>query len=258
MTIFRPCIDLHNGQVKQIVGGTLGAIPSELVTNFTSARPSTWFAELFKKDGLSGGHVIMLGPGNENAAIGALKAYPNGLQVGGGIHIGNAETWLNRGASHVIVTSWLIPNNAIDMERLKSLSQIVGPSRLVLDLSCRRADDAWYIAKNRWQTITKTPVTPNLLEELSEYCDEFLIHAADVEGRCEGIDHSLVQYLSQYTGKAITYAGGARALSDLSLVSQLSLGKIDLTIGSALDIFGGTLVKYKDCVTYNLTRSDDC
>src|ERR1039457_2537573 len=105
--MFRPCIDLHEGKVKQIVGGTLGVEPGRLRTNFVSDRPAAWFAKLYQRDALAGAHVIMLGPGNDEPARAALRAYPGGLQIGGGINLENAGAWLAAGGSHVVVTSLL-------------------------------------------------------------------------------------------------------------------------------------------------------
>ncbi|MGB0372902.1 MAG: phosphoribosylformimino-5-aminoimidazole carboxamide ribotide isomerase [Opitutales bacterium] len=252
MTHFRPCIDLHNGLVKQIVGGSLTERESDLKTNFVSERPSSWFAERYREDGLRGGHVIQLGPGNRDAAVGALAAYPGGLQIGGGVRIENADEFLALGASHVIVTSWLFDKSGrFDEGKLQELSSHVGPDRLVVDLSCRKTADGWTVAMNRWQTPTDLHVNYATLDRLADTCSEFLIHAADVEGKCEGIDSEIVEYLGKWAQRPMTYAGGAYKLSDLKLVNDLSEGNFDLTIGSALDIFGGSQVKYSDCVAWN-------
>lgn len=244
---FRPCIDLQNGRVVQIVGGTLTDDSTQTVTNHVSARSAADFAALYQRDGLTGGHVIMLGPGSEDAARSALAAYPRGLQIGGGITAENAAAWLNAGASHVIVTSYLFDNGALSRERLEAVTHAVGKDRLVVDMSCRRvADGEYYIAINRWQTVTETRLDASLFALLETYCAEFLVHAADIEGRCEGIDEDLVQRLGGWVTLPATYAGGARRLEDIARVADLSGGKIDLTIGSALDLFGGSLVKYED------------
>lgn len=252
MTRFRPCIDLHDGKVKQIVGSTLkdeGEGPKE---NFVSEKPAAWFAEKYREDGLTGGHVIMLGKGNEDAAISALQAYPGGLHVGGGIRPENAAKYLAAGASHVIVTSYVFDENfRFSESRLQQVVNEVGASRLVLDLSCRATQDGWVVAMNRWQTMTDLIVDGDAFDRLAPYCDEFLIHAVDVEGKCEGIDESLVQCLSLWCEKPVTYAGGARSVADLKRVEEISGGRVDVTIGSALDIFGGKLAKYEDCVAYN-------
>lgn len=251
MTLFRPCIDLHEGKVKQIVGGTLSDNSSGLVTNFVSERPAEWYADLYNKDQLKGGHVIQLGRGNEQAARAALAAYPNGLQIGGGITDENASQFLDWGASHVIVTSWLFSGDALDMGRLASLRQKVGAARLVLDLSCRRTAQGWNIATNRWQTITPVTITPKSLDTLASYCAEFLVHAADVEGLQQGMDEELISFLAVHSPIPVTYAGGARNLADLERCAHVSQNRIDLTIGSALDIFGGKGVAYAECVRYN-------
>jgi phosphoribosylformimino-5-aminoimidazole carboxamide ribotide isomerase len=252
MTRFRPCIDLHEGKVKQIVGSTLkdqGDAPRE---NFVSEHSSAWFAELYHKDGLNGGHVIMLGPGNEEAAREALAAFPGGLHVGGGIRGDNARSWLEAGASHVIVTSWLFDaQGRFQQARLEELSREVGKDRLVIDLSCKATAKGWTVAMNRWQTLTDLEVNAAAFAKLAPYCAEFLIHAVDVEGKCEGMDDALLQSLGQWSEKPVTYAGGARRLEDLHRAQQLSGGKVDVTIGSALDIFGGHGVRYEDCVAFN-------
>ena len=247
--MFRPCIDLHEGKVKQIVGGTLGE--AGLRTNFVSERPAAWFAGLYRRDGLAGGHVIMLGSGNESAARAALAAYPGGLHIGGGITAGNALDWLTAGASHVIVTSWVFREGRVDWPRLEELSRLVGPARLVLDLSCRRRGGDYFVVTDRWQKFTELTVNAATLAQFSRYCSEFLIHAVDVEGLCQGIDRELVEKLAEWTPIPTTYAGGARSLADLEEVTRLGRGRIDLTIGSALDIFGGTGVKYAELVAFN-------
>lgn len=252
MTKFRPCIDLHAGKVKQIVGGSLrdyGPGPQE---NYVSDRSSRWFAEKFRDDQLTGGHVIKLGPGNEEAAKEALAAWPGGLQVGGGINQGNAAAWLEAGASHVIVTSWLFDEEAHFLpERLNALVREVGAKRIVVDLSSRRTTSGWTVAMNRWQTLTNVEISPGLLSILSDSCDEFLIHAADVEGRCGGIDRELVELLGAWEGKPVTYAGGVATLADVELVEELSGGHVHVTVGSALDLFGGSGVSYADLVDWN-------
>jgi phosphoribosylformimino-5-aminoimidazole carboxamide ribotide isomerase len=249
--VFRPCIDLHDGRVKQIVGGSLSDSGASLQTNFVSERPAKWFAELYRKDDLRGGHVIMLGPGNEAAAREALAAWPGGLQIGGGINAENAREWLEAGASHVIITSWVFREGRLDWERLREIVSRIGKSRLVLDLSCRKRDGKYFVVTDRWQKFTEMAVTRETLQSLAEYCDEFLIHAVDVEGLCRGIDSELVKNLGERTPIPTTYAGGARSIEDLKLVNQLSNGRVDLTIGSALDIFGGSGVKYEEVVAFN-------
>ncbi len=249
MTRFRPCIDLHAGRVKQIVGGSLTEDGAQ--ENFVSDRPAFYFAELYRSDGLTGGHVIQLGPGNEQAARAALAAFPGGMQLGGGVTPDTAPEWLSAGASHVIVTSFLFEGAELSRERLGALSRVVPRDQLVIDLSCRRKGSGWNVATNRWQTVTEARVDRALLEELAEYCAEFLVHAADVEGLCEGIDEELVELLGRSSPLPVTYAGGARRIEDLERVDRLSQGKVDLTFGSALDLFGGSGVRYEDCVAYN-------
>ncbi len=249
MTHFRPCIDLHNGCVKQIVGGTLTDDGASLHTNFVAEHPAEWFAALYKKDGLRGGHVIKLGPGNDAAARAALTAYPGGLQIGGGITPDNAEEWLAFGASHVIVTSVLFDREGrFRRSVLRELVERVGKEHLVLDLSCRRTRDGWVVAMNRWQTLTELAVTPATLSALADCCDEFLIHAADVEGCCRGIDRPLVELLASWRGCPMTYAGGIATMADFDLIDSLSGGSIDATVGSALDIFGGSGVRYAELI----------
>lgn len=244
---FRPCIDLKDGRVVQIVGGTLTDDGAATVTNFVSERAASDFASLYKRDGLLGGHVIMLGPGNEEAALSALRAYPGGLQVGGGVTPVNAARFLDAGASHVIVTSFLFVADVFSPDRLAQISHAVGPSRLVVDVSVRRAPNGDYcVATNRWQTVTQTRLDAALIRHLENFCDEILVHAADVEGRQAGIDEELVRKLGEWVSVPTTYAGGANALEDIARVEELSARKVDLTIGSALDIFGGKLVKYAD------------
>ena len=237
--------------MKQIVGGTLGAVPGRLQTNYVSDRPAAWYAELYKRDGVKGGHVIMLGPGNETEARAALGVYPGGLQIGGGINLNNARAWLEAGASHVIVTSWVFRGGQVDWERLAQLVAAVGKARLVLDLSCRRRGEDYLVVTDRWQKFTDLTISRESLEELAAWCAEFLIHAVDVEGLCRGIDQELVSRLGKWSPIPTTYAGGASSLADLEAVTRLGQGKIDLTIGSALDILGGRGVKYEDVVAFN-------
>lgn len=249
--MFRPCIDLHQGKVKQIVGGSLSDEPAAWRTNFVSEQPAKWYAELYRRDGLRGGHVIMLGPGNEAAAQEALAAYPGGLQVGGGVNLENARQWLEAGASHVIVTSWVFREGRLDEARLKALAAAIGAARLVLDLSCRRRGGDYFVVTDRWQKFTQLRLCRQTLNQLASSCAEFLVHAVDVEGLCQGIDLELVEQLAAWTPLPTTYAGGANSLADLETVTRLSQGRIDLTVGSALDIFGGTGVRYADAVAFN-------
>lgn len=251
MTLFRPCIDLHRGLVKQIVGGSLDSSDAPS-TNFVSDKGAAWYARRYREDGLTGGHVIMLGPGNEQAAESALAAWKGGLQIGGGITAANGFEWLQRGAKKVIVTSFLFTNKALDMDKVRAMADAVGRERLVIDLSCRRTEQGFFVATDRWQTITNTPIDAETLGSLAAYCDEYLVHAADVEGKCQGIDMDLVRLLGDCAPIACTYAGGAKDIEDLALVERLSHGRVDLTFGSALDIFGGKSVRYDDCVRWNM------
>ena len=249
--MFRPCIDLHEGKVKQIVGGTLGDESGRLRTNHVSDRSAAWFAELCRRDGLTGGHVIMLGSGNEAAAREALKAYPGGLQIGGGINLDNAPAWLDAGAAQVIVTSWVFRDGRLDEVRLAQLIKKIGREKLVLDLSCRERGDNYFVVTDRWQKFTGLTISRETLASLADRCAEFLIHAVDVEGLCRGIDAELVANLGEWVTIPATYAGGANSLADLELVTRLGQGRIDLTIGSALDIFGGAGVRYEEVVAFN-------
>ncbi len=249
MTQFRPCIDLHDGQVKQIVGGSLN--DSGAKTNFVSDRDATYYANLYQQHQLTGGHVISLGGGNQDQAMAALSAWPNGIQYGGGVNANNAMAYIEAGASHIIVTSWLFENGQFSWQRLEQLRDLVGKQRLVLDLSCRQRNNSWFIATDRWQTVTDTEITPANLARLADYCDEFLIHSADVEGLQAGIDGALVQLLGEHCTIPVTYAGGARSIEDLEQVQTLSKGKVDLTIGSALDIFGGSGITLEQCIEWN-------
>ena len=235
--------------MKQIVGGTLGE--AGLRTNFVSEKSAAWFAEIYRRDRLRGGHVIMLGAGNELAARAALAAYPGGLQIGGGINAANARGWLDAGASQVIVTSWVFREGRVDWARLDELVKTIGKEKLVLDLSCRKRGDTYFVVTDRWQKFTELEVNADTLQKFFSYCAEFLIHAVDVEGLCQGIDGQLVEKLGQWSPIPMTYAGGANSLADLEKVTRLGGGKVDLTIGSALDIFGGSGVKYADCVVFN-------
>ena len=249
---FRPCIDIHEGKVKQIVGGSLrddGIGPKE---NFVSEKSPAWFAGKFRDDKLSGGHVIMLGKGNESAAVEALGAWPGGMQIGGGIHPGNAVQWLESGASHVIVTSALFDGGGKFLQNaLDEFVSKIGKERLVIDLSCRRTEDGWRVAMNRWQTLTELSISPGTLDRLLPFCDEFLIHAADVEGLCGGVDTDLISLLGAWGKCPVTYAGGAANMADVELVASAGRGNVDVTVGSALDLFGGKGVCYAELVAMN-------
>ncbi|MFT5808782.1 MAG: phosphoribosylformimino-5-aminoimidazole carboxamide ribotide isomerase [Moritella dasanensis] len=249
MTQFRPCIDLHQGKVKQIVGGSLN--DQGAATNFISQYDAAYYANIYRQHDLRGGHVIALGPNNEAEVVKALRAWPQGLQFGGGVNLTNAAKYLEAGASHVIVTSYLFDGDEFSWDKLAQLKALIGKAHLILDLSCRKTAQGWNIATNRWQTVTSTVINAETLQQLSEHCAEFLIHAADVEGLQNGIDQELVSLLGQHTSIPVTYAGGARSIDDLALVDRLSNGKVDLTIGSALDIFGGSGITLQQCIDWN-------
>ncbi len=245
---FRPCIDLHDGKVKQIVGSTLTDSGEELKTNFVADRGPAWFAGLYRKDNLRGGHVIKLGPGNDDAAKEALAAWPGGLQIGGDITADNAAMWLDAGAAQVIVTSYIFRDGLLHMDLLKKLFHITGRDHLTLDLSCRRGPDgAFYIVTDRWQKFTSLRVETDTLHLLADYCTEFLVHAVDVEGKQSGIDRELIALLAQSSPINCVYAGGISTLDEIAVIDALGAGKVHYTVGSALDLFGGKL-KYDDII----------
>ncbi|KAB2087096.1 hypothetical protein ES319_A04G079600v1 [Gossypium barbadense] len=252
---FRPCIDIHKGKVKQIVGSTLRDSKedgSTLVTNFESDKLAAEFANLYKKDGLKGGHVIMLGaePLSQAAALEALRAYPGGLQVGGGINLDNCLSYIDEGASHVIVTSYVFNNGQMDLERLKGLVNVIGKQRLVLDLSCRKKEDKYAIVTDRWQKFSDVYLDEEVLNFLARFADEFLVHGVDVEGKKLGIDKDLVALLGEHSPIPVTYAGGVTVMDDLETIKAAGKGRVDVTVGSALDIFGGNLA-YSDVVSWH-------
>lgn len=244
---FRPCIDIHNGKVKQIVGGSLRDAGDQARENFISQQDGAFYAEFYKKDNIRGGHIILLNPETSQyyeetrrQALLALAAYPQGLQVGGGIRDDNAHFWIENGASHVIVTSFVFRDGKLNYENLLKMTAAVTKERLVLDLSCRKKKDGrYYIVTDRWQKFTDVVLTPQVLEELSAYCDEFLIHAVDVEGKASGIETELVQMLGDWDGIPVTYAGGVGSYDDLEKLKKYGKGKVNVTVGSALDLFGG-------------------
>ena len=253
---FRPCIDIHNGKVKQIVGGSLMDQGDQAKENFVSGQDAEFYGNLYKNSGIKGGHIILLNPESseyypetKRQALLALRAYPGGLQVGGGIRDDNALEYLEAGASHVIVTSYVFKNGEIYYENLKKMAEAVGKERLVLDLSCRKKDGMYYIVTDRWQKFTNVAVTAELLREMTAYCDEFLIHAVDVEGKASGIEGELVELLAELEDFPITYAGGVGTFSDLEELKVKGKGRIDVTIGSALDLFGGPM-KYEEVLNY--------
>lgn len=253
---YRPCIDIHNGKVKQIVGSSLedeGDIASE---NFVSKRDADFFAEFYAKDGLKGGHVIMLNKQGspyyettKQQALLALRSYPGGLQVGGGINSDNAMEFIKAGATHVIVTSYVFADGVVNYDNMKKLVDTVGKERIVLDVSCRKKDDDYYIVTDRWQNFTKERITEELLDDLSAYCDEFLVHAADVEGKCQGIEEDLVRLLGNWGKIPMTYAGGISDYQDIADIKEIGQGNLNITIGSALDLFGGPL-NYETVLSY--------
>lgn len=245
---FRPCIDIHNGKVKQIVGGSLLDTGNQAEENFVSAQDAAFYARLYKNTGISGGHIILLNKAGttyyeEDVAQAklALKEYPHGLQIGGGITAENAGDFLDMGASHVIVTSYVFSDGRVDYNRLEKLVSVVGKNRLVLDLSCRKKDQQYYIVTDRWQKFTNEIISGQTLEKLQHYADEFLIHAVDVEGKANGVEEELVSMLSEYVSIPITYAGGVGSYEDIEVIRTKGKGKLDVTIGSALDLFGGNL-----------------
>ena len=275
---FRPCIDIHNGKVKQIVGSSLKDLNNEAVENYVSEQDAAFYASLYKKDDVKGGHIILLNAmdseyyeATKTQALLALKTYPGGLQVGGGITAENASEFIEAGATHVIVTSYVFKDGRIDYENLRKLVATVGKEHIVLDLSCRYLKDSsqvvygvqddpfalpypprgegYYIVTNRWQVETEERITPELLDKLSKYCDEFLVHAVDVEGKQNGIEKPLVAILGDWGKLPITYAGGVSSFEDLEEIRNLGKNKVNVTIGSALDIFGGKM-EYREVLSY--------
>lgn len=251
---FRPCIDIHNGKVKQIIGSTLKDKGDSAAENFVSEKDAGYYADLYKKNHLTGGHIILLNSKDsmyyedtKRQAVKALAEFKNGMQVGGGITDENAMEFIEAGASHVIITSFVFKDGRVDYENLKKISSRVGKERLVLDLSCRSRNGRYYVVTDRWQKFTDEEVNEALLDKLSAHCDEYLIHAVDVEGKNAGIDKELVKMLGTWNGISMTYAGGIRSMEDIEKLETYSDGRIDFTIGSALDIFGGSL-KFNDIV----------
>lgn len=245
---FRPCIDIHNGKVKQIVGGSLRDKGNLAQENFVSRQDAAFYAEMYRRDGLRGGHIILLNPeGSEfyeatkRQALSALHTWPGGLQVGGGIRDDNARFWLESGASHVIVTSFVFRDGRLNYENLQKVSAAAGREHLVLDVSCRKRDGSYYIVTDRWQKFTDVVLSLDVLEQLSAYCDEFLVHAVDSEGKANGIEAELAAMLGDWDGVPVTYAGGVGSYADLEQLRSLGRNRVDVTVGSALDLFGGTL-----------------
>ena len=245
---FRPCIDIHNGKVKQIVGGSLKDAGDQATENFVSVQDASFYAKLYRDAGIRGGHVILLNSSDSpyyqatrEQAFLALGTYPGGLQLGGGVCPENACEYLDAGASHVIVTSYVFKNGQISWENLEKMERTVGKERLVLDLSCRKKEDRYYIVTDRWQNFTEVPVTLETMQMLGDHCDEFLVHAVDVEGKVRGIEIELAEILSKYQDRPVTYAGGVGSMEDLEILRRAGAGRLDVTIGSALDLFGGTI-----------------
>ena len=237
--------------MKQIIGGSLTDEGNQAKQNFEAVEDAQYFAKLYKKDSLLGGHVILLNPPSSEyyeatkaQAVDALRAFPFGLQIGGGITAENAREYLAAGASHVIVTSYVFRGGEIQWEHMKLLMDTVGKERIVIDLSCRKKEDGYYIVTDRWQKFTNVKLSTQILEEISAYCDEFLIHGVDVEGKAAGIDDELAGILAEYSRAGtnkVTYAGGIGSIEDIEQFRKLTGGKVDFTVGSALDLFGGTL-----------------
>ena len=255
---FRPCIDIHDGKVKQIVGGSLTEADRASIVkeNFVAEMDAAFYAKLYKSRSIRGGHVILLnGVGTEGyektkeQALLALSAYPGGLQVGGGITAENAGEYLEAGASHVVVTSYVFRQGKIDYERLEKLKNAVGKEHLVLDLSCRKKEQGYVVVTDRWQNETKEYVTEELMDKLADFCDEFLIHAVDVEGKSDGIEKELAKKLGAWGKIPVTYAGGVHNFEDLRLLKDLGQNRVNVTIGSALDLFGGNM-KFEEVIEY--------
>lgn len=245
---FRPCIDIHNGKVKQIVGGSLTDLKDQAEENFVSEQDAAFYAQLYRKEGLQGGHVILLNgkdspyyEATRQQALQALQAYPKGLQIGGGVTPENVQGYLEAGASHVIVTSYVFKDGEISWEKLEKMEQAAGREHLVLDLSCRKKEDKYFVVTDRWQKFTDVPVTLELMKKLGDYCDEFLVHAVDVEGKANGVETELAELLSEYTDHPVTYAGGVGSMKDIQDLRIYGKDRLDVTVGSALDLFGGSI-----------------
>lgn len=248
---FRPCIDIHNGKVKQIVGGSLRDEADRARENFVAGEDAAYYARLYREAGLKGGHIILLNgrdstyyEATREQALRALAAYPGGMQLGGGVTPENGPDYIAAGASHVIVTSYVFQDGMIHFDRLQEMVQAVGRAHLVLDLSCRKMADGYFVVTDRWQKMTRERVDAQLMDRLAPFCDEFLIHAVDVEGKSRGIETELVTLLGAWQSDArvpITYAGGVHNMDDLQLLQQAGGGRIHVTIGSALDLFGGDM-----------------
>lgn len=251
---FRPCIDIHNGKVKQIVGGSLTDLGDKAQENFVSGQDASFYAALYRDTDIRGGHVILLNSADSpyyeesrRQAFLALGTFPGGLQIGGGVCPENAQEYLDAGASHVIVTSYVFRDGRISWENLEKIEAAAGREHLVLDLSCRKKGSQYFIVTDRWQKFTEVPVTLETMEALGGFCDEFLVHAVDVEGKARGIEKELAALLSQYTARPVTYAGGVGSMEDICILRQYGQNRLDVTVGSALDLFGGT-IPFKELV----------
>lgn len=258
---FRPCIDIHNGKVKQIVGASLEDHGDSAVENYVAGHDAAFYAKIYRDYHIRGGHVILLNAcgscyydATKAQALSACAAYPGGLQAGGGITPEIAGDFLDAGASHVIVTSYVFRDGRIYYEHLEEMKKKVGKEHLVLDVSCRKTEDGYHVVTDRWQKITEVTVTEELLDRLSGYCSEFLIHAVDVEGRNQGVEEELAAMLGRYEGIPVTYAGGVHNFEDLKLLRQLGQNRLNVTIGSALDLFGGSM-PFKEVLAF-LEQSD--
>ncbi len=258
---FRPCIDIHNGKVKQIVGGSLLDQGDRAQENYVSEQTAAFYAGLYRDKGLKGGHIILLNPPSSEfyqetrrQAFAALAEYPEGLMVGGGITPANAGEYLSAGASHVIVTSYVFQDGKLHYDRLKEMKNAVSSQRLVLDLSCRKKDGVYYIVTDRWQKYTDVILNGSTLSELASFCDEFLVHAVDVEGKAQGIEEDVAALLGRECSIPVTYAGGVHSFEDLERLKRLGQGKVDVTIGSALDLFGGNM-KFEEVLAFLSAKS---
>lgn len=254
---FRPCIDIHNGKVKQIVGGSLKDERDQAEENFVSERSAAFYADMFRRDNLKGGHMILLNPpsspyfeADRQQATEALAVWPGGLQIGGGVTADNASSYIKAGASHVVVTSYVFKDGQVQWENLEKLADAVGAGHVVLDVSCRKKDGKYYIVTDRWQKFTKVQLGEEILYWMKEYCDEFLVHGVDVEGKSAGIEEGLVEMLAGVQGIPITYAGGISSLDELERFRRVSGGRLDFTIGSALDLYGGD-IPYDEVKNYS-------
>jgi len=253
---FRPCIDLHDGKVKQIVGGTLSDGGPAPATNFVAGEPPEFFAELYRRDGLSGGHVIQLGPGNRDAALRALRAWRGGFHLGGGVNAENAADWLEAGAGKVIVTSYVFADGELKLENLERLRAAVGREHLVLDLSCRPFDGEYFVMTDRWQKRSAVKISRETFEFLDRYASEYLVHAVAAEGLRQGVDRELLRLLADTVNLPCVYAGGIASTADVDLVDAVGAGRIDYTVGSALDIFGGDL-PYRELVRRSAAAGEE-